>query len=101
MTYSQCASAGSYQLCPLGDKDCCFVEIREENQAENFNPVALPDGENVDQCRPDYRQQRMGKRENNQSVCRQCFQACDPSAASGNCFGGIVANTGVSITFPL
>ena len=30
MTYATCASSGGYEDCPLGDEDCCFVEIREE-----------------------------------------------------------------------
>lgn len=121
MTYATCASGGSYQTCPLGDLDCCFVEIREEyqqlqqlctgckdsracmdNKAENFNPTALSDGEHVDQCRPDYRQQRIGKRENNQSVCRQCFKTCDSTVDSGaNCFGSINVNTPQNIAFKL
>lgn len=121
MSYATCASAGAYQNCPLGDQDCCFVEIREEyqqlqqlctgckdaqacmdNKAENFNPTAHTDGEHVDQCRPDYRQQRIGKRENNQSVCRQCFKTCDSAVDNGaNCFGSINGNTPQNIAFKL
>ena len=73
-----------------------------DNKAENFNPTALTDGEHVDQCRPDYRQQRIGKRENNQSVCRQCFKTCDSTVDSGaNCFGSINGNTPQNIAFKL
>lgn len=123
MTYATCASSGGYEDCPLGDQDCCFVEIREEyqalqqlctgckdkracedNKAENFNPTnagaALENGNDVHQCRPDYRQQRIGKRENNQSVCRQCFKTCE--AEGTYCFGSIVnTSTLPNINFKL
>jgi len=116
MTYATCASTGSWQLCPLGDKDCCFVEIREQkqklqqlctgckdktacedNRAENFKDVSAINNM-LDQCRPDYRQQKMGRRSPQQSVCRQCFQTCDPTGASPGagsdyCFGGIASTS--------
>jgi len=113
MTYATCASGGSWQTCPLGDKDCCFVEIREtkqklqqlctgckdktaceDNRAENFkDPSAV--NYLLDQCKPDYRQQKIGRRGPQQSVCRQCFRTCNPTgtgngSGSDYCFGGIV-----------
>ena len=45
----------------------------------------------VYQCRPDYRQQIIGKHAAKQSVCRQCFNPCDPSDTNDGgrfCFGG-------------
>ena len=30
MSYSRCAAEGYYQECELGDRDCCFVEVREK-----------------------------------------------------------------------
>merc|ERR1712176_571115 len=115
MSYATCASAGSWQTCPLGDKDCCFVEIREQeqklqqlctgckdktacedNKAENFKDV-LAVNFLLDQCKPDYRQQKIGRRGPQQSVCRQCFQTCDPNgtgngSGSDYCFGGIASS---------
>jgi len=116
MSYATCASAGSWQTCPLGDKDCCFVEIREQeqklqqlctgckdktacedNRAENFLSTTATNNE-IDQCIPDYREQKIGRRSPQQSVCRQCFQTCDPTG-SGNgfgtdyCFGGIASTS--------
>jgi len=116
MTFATCASGGSWQTCPLGDKDCCFVEIREtkqklqqlctgckdktaceDNKAENFlNPAAT--NFLLDQCKPDYRQQKIGQRSPQQSVCRQCFQTCDPNSTDAGkgtpyCFGGIASTS--------
>jgi len=115
MTFATCASGGSWQTCPLGDKDCCFVEIREtkqklqqlctgckdktaceDNKAENFvDPAAV--NYLLDQCKPDYRQQKIGRRGPQQSVCRQCFRTCDPNgtgngSGSDYCFGGIASS---------
>jgi hypothetical protein len=108
MTYATCASGGRMELCPSGDFDCCFVEIRETNQqlqqlctgckdetacmdnkAENF----LGPFRQNHQCRPDYRLQRVGRRGPQQSVCRQCFASCDPSDDDTKCFGSIPDNT--------
>jgi len=116
MTYATCASSGSWQTCPKGDEDCCFVEIREQeqklqqlctgckdktacedNRAENFvNSAAV--NFLLDQCKPDYRQQKIGRRAPQQSVCRQCFQTCNPTGASPGagsdyCFGGIATTS--------
>jgi len=107
MTYATCASTGSYQLCDLGDKDCCFVEMREtkgalqqlctgckaaqaceDNKDENFQGAIAQHH----QCRPDYRYQRFGQRANQQSTCRQCFNKCDPTASVLDCFGAIDHN---------
>lgn len=124
MSFTDCASQGDYEPCPLGDQDCCFVEIREtkqklqqlctgckhkqaceDNRAENF---AVDDGTTIsahDQCKPDYRQQRVGRRGPQQSVCRQCFKTCDPNGTDpttghGFCFGGIQTDkTYVDIAF--
>merc|ERR1719337_265837 len=104
MTFGTCASLGRMTLCPSGDLDCCFVEIREtsqqlqqlctgckdetacmDNKAENF---VGPWSQNH-QCRPDYRLQRLGRRGPQQSVCRQCFASCDPSVDDTKCFGSI------------
>jgi len=32
MTYNDCAIKGKIETCPKGDKDCCFVEVRETRQ---------------------------------------------------------------------
>ena len=115
MSYNECATLGYMQVCPLGDLDCCFVEIREtnqnlkqlctgckdyrackDNQLENFygstNVPPVPTSNH--QCRPDYRQQKIGRRGPQQSVCRQCFATCDPDEAetggTSKCFGSIV-----------
>ena len=59
MTYAACATEGVFEECTLGDKDCCFVEIRtkymevqqlctgcksesacKNNQAQNFATVS-------------------------------------------------------------
>lgn len=104
MKYSTCASSGEYQTCQSGDEDCCFVEIRETKQAlqqlctgckakqacednrdENFEGY----NSRTYQCRPDYRQQRHGQRGPQQSVCRQCFNTCDPDVDPAKCFGSL------------
>jgi len=106
MTYEMCATEGRFQVCPLGDKDCCFIEVREkkqklmqlctgckakraceDNKYENF--VGIP---STYQCRPDYRYQKHGKFAGTQSVCRQCFRTCDPDMGVfglRTCFGQI------------
>jgi len=106
MTYEMCATEGRFQVCPLGDKDCCFIEVREkkqklmqlctgckakraceDNKYENF--VGIP---STYQCRPDYRHQKLGKFAGTQSVCRQCFRTCDPDMGVfglRTCFGQI------------
>ena len=33
MTYDKCSSEGTLEVCEKGDKDCCFVEIRETAQS--------------------------------------------------------------------
>lgn len=107
MTYADCASTGSYEECILGDKDCCFVEVRfshqklqqlctgckdktacEDNMAENFRGTHM---DNDDQCRPEMLQQKTNSRhEQTQSVCRQCFNTCDKASHNGAfCFGSI------------
>lgn len=127
MTYATCASTGSFQECPLGDKDCCFVEIREQNQKlqqlctgckertaceqnrlENFkDPTAVNINMLLDQCKPDYRQQKIGRRAPQQSVCRQCFSTCDNAVdtttqGSDYCFGSISsASTTRNVAFNL
>ena len=72
MSFTNCATNGAPELCKNGDKDCCFVEVRETKQAlqqlctgcksknscenlrdENF--TSLPGAR--DQCRPNYRYQ--------------------------------------------
>jgi len=117
MSYSECSAKGDFEVCSKGDKDCCFVEVRENNQAlqqlctgcksrdacenlrdENFhndnrNPQRR--NRNFDQCRPDYRLQYAGRRgRNTQSVCRQCFNTCLPDDATNDggsfCFGGSI-----------
>lgn len=115
MNYVDCAATGWYEECGLGEKDCCFVEIREmygdlkqlctgckqtnacENlRKENFqyqDYVELDPGVQwiEDQCRPDYTDQRRNMRDGaQQSVCRQCFQTCHPDEyGSAFCFGSI------------
>lgn len=106
MSYEMCATEGRFQVCPLGDKDCCFIEVREkkqklmqlctgckakraceDNKYENF--VGIP---STYQCRPDYRYQKFGKFAGTQSVCRQCFRTCDPDMGVfglRTCFGQI------------
>jgi len=114
MTYADCSAKGDLEKCEKGDKDCCFVEVRETAQSlqqlctgcksrnacenlrdENFhndnrNPQRR--NRNLDQCRPDYRLQRIGRRGPGQSVCRQCFKTCDPDDTTNDggsfCFGG-------------
>jgi len=115
MTMSDCSTEGRMEKCQKGDKDCCFVEIREQHQKlqqlctgckdkvacenlrdENFHVLSNTNtNEKVMQCRPDYRQQYVGKFAGIQSVCRQCFMTCDPAENNGQyCFGG--HNTGTS-----
>jgi len=90
---------------PLGDLDCCFVEVRErkkelkqlctgckaktaceDNMMENF--VGTPA---TYQCRPDFRYQKFGRAAGRQSVCRQCFKTCNSPDLFGihTCFGQI------------
>lgn len=109
MTMSDCSTKGRLETCSKGDRDCCFVEVREQHQKlqqlctgckdkvacenlrdENFHMLSnTQTNEKVMQCRPDYRQQFVGKFAGTQSVCRQCFMTCDPAADNGNmCFGG-------------
>ena len=80
MTHTACSSEGEIEICEKGDKDCCFIEVRETAQKlqqlctgcksrdacenlrdENFhfdtsnsNGVASSN-EKTYQCRPDYR----------------------------------------------
>jgi len=123
MSYADCAAKGDIEKCQKGDKDCCFVEIRETAQQlqqlctgcksrvacenlrdENFHfdtPNSFGkaiSNEKVYQCRPDYRQQIVGKHATKQSVCRQCFTTCDPTLVvdgktGGFCFGGSSGKT--------
>ena len=123
MSYTQCAGSGTWQTCPLGDLDCCFVEVRskymklqqlctgckdkracEDNRKQNF---AVQDDTSIrpllDQCRPSFYLQMKNKRwGSQQSVCRQCFRTCDPSQFGGRyCFGGgLDDDTGKPITMP-
>jgi hypothetical protein len=116
MNYVDCAGTGFYEECGLGEEDCCFVEIREmygdlkqlctgckqtnacENlRKENFQYqdfVELDPGYPwiEDQCRPHYTDQRRPMRDGpQQSVCRQCFQTCQPGEyGSAFCFGSMV-----------
>jgi len=106
MTYERCAAEGEYQLCELGDHECCFIEVREvksrlrqlctgckernacrNNMYENFLGP-----EKDHQCRPDYRLQGVGHRHPTQSVCRQCFHTCDLSFNTAFCFGSMIEN---------
>lgn len=112
MTYTDCAASGSYQECPLGDLDCCFVEIRTKhrdlqqlctgckernacrnNQNQNY-AVKGKKNHLWDQCREDFRQQAYNLRQGHQqSVCRQCFDTCTPTEYKGRyCFGGGIAD---------
>jgi len=116
MTYNDCAVKGEIQTCPKGDKDCCFVEVRETAQKlqqlctgckdknacenlrdENFapDPTGSPLDKTRKQCKPDYRMQYVGARAPVQSVCRQCFATCDVDTADNQkmCFGGSNTNT--------
>lgn len=115
MTHTACSSEGEIEICEKGDRDCCFIEVRETAQKlqqlctgcksrdacenlrdENFhldtnnsNGVASSN-EKTYQCRPDYRQQVIGKHASlKQSVCRQCFNLCDNRTNAGKleCFG--------------
>jgi len=107
MSFTNCATNGVPELCKNGDKDCCFVEVRETKQAlqqlctgcksknscenlrdENF--TSLPGAR--DQCRPNYRYQTFTRNEAFQSVCRQCFNTCS-SANPERCFGGSYTTT--------
>jgi hypothetical protein len=106
MTYTGCASQGHFEVCELGDVDCCFVEIREkyqglqqlctgckdataceDNQEQNFMGVSRQ----YHQCRPDYRLQHQARGRGQQSVCRQCFNKCNTSTGLdfSMCFGSI------------
>jgi len=108
MDYTTCATYGKWQYCELGDKDCCFVEVRqshrklqqlctgckakracEDNKKQNFKfPMQDYPSPMWDQCRPDYRLQ-YNRRFRQQSVCRQCFKTCDKDLFDGKyCFGG-------------
>jgi len=122
MTYNDCAVKGEIQTCPKGDKDCCFVEVRETAQKlqqlctgckdknacenlrdENFapDPTGSPLDKTRKQCKPDYRMQYVGARAPVQSVCRQCFATCDVDTADNQkmCFGG--SNTNTKMTFDM
>lgn len=104
MSYTQCASDGHLEQCTLGDKDCCFVEVREQKQVlkqlctgcKDFTACYDNRDQNFEgptpthQCRPDYRQQKYGRSSGQQSVCRQCFHTC-LSAEPDKCFGGLAA----------
>lgn len=106
MTYANCASGGEMEECHDGDEDCCFVEVRETQGSLQQLCTGCKDrtacedmkGDNFVghytnyQCRSDYRYQRAGRGRIQQSVCRQCFQTCDPSADSSKCFGSIATN---------
>lgn len=110
MTYANCALKGSYEQCEMGDEDCCFVEIREQNQKlaqlctgckdatacmDNMNENFIGNF-NTFQCRSDYRLQRRGRNQDVQSVCRQCFSTCviaGPSANRDRCFGSMQDDT--------
>lgn len=110
MSFYDCAANGQFEECRLGDKDCCFIEIRatdqrlqqlctgckdftacKDNMAENFNGRH----DNDEQCRPEFVQQRYkGRHSGTQSVCRQCFKTCNPTYFNGAfCFGGINGGT--------
>jgi len=110
MTYANCASEGEYETCSMGDQDCCFVEIREQNQKLAQLCTGCKDGQacmdnmqenfignfNTYQCRSDYRLQRRGRNQDVQSVCRQCFNTCviaGPNENRNRCFGSIQDNT--------
>jgi hypothetical protein len=116
MSFGQCAADGSYTFCHSGDDDCCFVEIREkdqklhqlctgckareackDNQLQNFNGPFTNH-----QCRPDYRQQIVGRSRGRQSVCRQCFETCDITQDKNRCFGAMVdSSTTENVKFTL
>lgn len=114
MDYTTCATYGKWQYCELGDKDCCFVEVRqshrklqqlctgckakracEDNKKQNFRfPMQNYPSPLWDQCRPDYRLQS-NRRFRQQSVCRQCFNTCDKDLFGGKyCFGGGMVQDG-------
>jgi len=112
MSYATCGSQGRYQICPSGDFDCCFVEVREtktelkqlctgckdktaceDNKAENFQGI----NSSTHQCRPDYRQQRVGQRGPQTSVCRQCFMTCDPAVDPNKCFGSVALSNDLNM----
>merc|ERR1712176_163424 len=122
MNYSDCASKGRIETCTKGDKDCCFVEVRETRQKlqqlctgckdkkacltlrdENF--VTSNIGRFMHQCKPDYRQQFAGRFAGQQSVCRQCFSTCtqtdDTALNGGTCFGGSFTNTKMLFDYDL
>jgi len=119
-TYANCALDGEFETCEMGVEDCCFVEIREQNQKlaqlstgckdeqaclDNKNQNFIGDFNTV-QCRPDYQLQRRGARNQYvQSVCRQCFNTCTISGPAENrseCFGSIQdASTAVNVHFSL
>merc|ERR1739838_68435 len=107
MTYANCATLGSYETCEAGDRDCCFVEIREQNQklaqlcTGCKDATACMDNQAQNflgsfwqhQCKSDYRLQRRGRNTDTQSVCRQCFSTCiiaGPMANKNQCFGSMV-----------
>lgn len=105
MTHTECSTDGRPETCTKGDKDCCFIEVRETAQKlqqlcmgckskdacgnlkdENF-AYNVRNQLNRNQCKPDYRQQRFSRFNRNvQSVCRQCFNTCQASNPTG-CFG--------------
>lgn len=104
MTYDKCSSEGYLEVCEKGDKDCCFVEIREtaqslqqlctgckdKNACENLRDENFVGTNQINhQCRPDYRQQMIGRFNRSvQSVCRQCFNTCDnANPTTTQCFG--------------
>lgn len=109
MTHAKCSSEGTPEKCQKGDKDCCFIEVRETAQQlqqlctgckskdactnlrdENF----VGSNQITHQCRPDYRQQRVGRFNRSvQSVCRQCFNTCEAASPTG-CFGESLTPSG-------
>ena len=122
MSFNECAAQGHYEECTLGDKDCCFIEVRTkhqnlqqlctgckakqacmDNQKQNF---AIDDDTTMsvlrDQCRTDLRMQlKRFRNGSQQSVCRQCFNPCNPGEFDNRyCFGSILSNTPVQFTVP-
>jgi hypothetical protein len=129
-SFANCALHGEYRTCSLGEKDCCFVELRETKdklqqictgckayqachdlKRQNF---VWSDSKGItthemphDQCRPVHnRLQSVGRFRGQQSVCRTCFRQCkleaDNTDGKGSmCFGGLQENGGdFSLTFP-
>ena len=100
-TYADCAQNGSYEQCPSGDEDCCFLEVTKTDRevllitsgCKDFRACVDMKRQNfaeyystgkphpTDQCKPMDSQQN--RYPGQASVCRQCFATCDINGSNG------------------